>query len=364
MALNDPNAAPEARYPRIRILNQGKEIGGVAQITVVNNAYYVADTFTAEFAINEVPGFGTGYWGSRDAPFLVDLQASLDAGRTWTSLLTGQADHITVTPENGQCVVEGRDLTSYFIDTKTQHSYLNKTASQVVEELAAKHGMTADVTPTKTLVQRYYSDDHDKLSNGDFTRVTTEWNLIVNLAQHEQFEVWVTGNTIHFHPLSQRDQNPYEVVWQSNPVSSNAVKLALERSMYMAKDIVVAVRSWHSKNGRGFTKFSPSGSRAAGTLAGKEQQFTYTIPNLTESQALDLANKFREELTKHERLISFSSPGDLTLTARNMLLVSGTASSWDQTYFIDTVTRRIGWNGFVMSVKAKNHSPESTVLPR
>jgi hypothetical protein len=54
--------------------------------------------------------------------------------------------------------------------------------------------------------------------------------------------------------------------------------------------VVVAVHSWNSSEGRGFTKLSsPQGSQ--------NQGYSVTIPDLTEAQAYDLAIKIREDIT-------------------------------------------------------------------
>jgi phage protein D len=287
----------------------------------------------------------------------------LDGGQSWTSLLIGDVDNVDMHLEKGVVQVDGRDLTARFIDNKTQETFLNKTSSQVVEELAARRGMTADVTPTRTLVGRYYAADHDRISMGEFVRTTTEWNLMCSLAQHEQFDIWVTGTTLHFHPQTPPDADPYLIIWDKTNEWSNGIDIQCDRSLTIAKDVIVVVRSWHSGYGKEITKYSPSGARIASIQSGKSQLFSLTVPNLTEQQAQDLANKRREEITRHERIFRFSRPADLTLSARNMARLQGTGSSWDQSYYIDFVRRRMAWEGgFTMEVQAKNHSPQSEVL--
>lgn len=367
MPINDPYAPGGVRAPRVRILTQGKPIPGVVSAETTNNNYYQADKFSARFALSADPDFGMEFWGKQEAPLLIDIQYSL-AEEEWTSLLLGQVDHMALDPVSGMIEVDGRDLTSYFIDTKTQEAFVNQTSSQVIETIAGRHGMTADVTPTSTPVGRYYGIDHERVTLNQFSRVTTEWNLMCSLAQNEDFDIWVTGTTVHFHPHTDPDSDPYVVVWQpandGAPAWSNVSALHMERSMYMAKDIIVVVRSWNSKSQRAITKFSPTGARQSAVASGKAQEFAFVRPNMTDAQAQDLANKLRIELTKQERLVSFTATADLTLNARNMVRLQGTGSSWDQAYFIDSITRRISWDeGLAMDVHCKNHSPQSAVLP-
>lgn len=353
----------------MQILNQGTAIRSALSFEISNNNYYMADTFTARFALYGDPNYGPDWWGdakwgSQGTPMLLDVQASLDHGQSWKSFILGQVDHIQIHYDRGLVEVDGRDLTANFIDYKTNETFMNKTSSQVIEELAAKHGMQADVTATSTLVGRYYELDHERIGAGEFVRTTTEWNLMVSLANHENFDIWVTGTTVHFHPQKKLgDGPPYLIVWDHQNNWSNAIELTAQRSLTLAKDIIVVVRSWNSATGRSITKWSPTSARIAAISSGKAQQFSFVRPNLTDASAQDLANRLRAEMTEQERLIEFSRPADLTLNARDHLKLQGTNSSWDADYFICAVTRTMSSDrGFSMLVKAKNHSPESEVL--
>ena len=43
--------------------------------------------------------------------------------------------------------------------------------------------MTPVVTATTTPAGRYYQADHDKVTGGQFSRATTEWDLLCELAE-------------------------------------------------------------------------------------------------------------------------------------------------------------------------------------
>ena len=135
--------------------------------------------------------------------------------------------------------------------------------------------------------------------------------------------------------------------------------LDLERSLTLAKDVVVIVRSWRSSEGKGFSRSSPAGASTAKVQNGKAQRYVVTRPNLTEDQAQKLADSMRDDITKHERNISFNCPGELDLSPRDVLRVSG-VGGWDQVYFVNTITRRLSFEGgFMQSVTAKNKNVES-----
>jgi hypothetical protein len=55
-------------------------------------------------------------------------------------------------------------------------------------------------------------------------------------------------------------------------------------------------------------------------------------------------------------------PGDVTTTSRLQDQLSGTGTAFDQLYWIDEIEREMGFDGgFGMTIKAKNHSPQTTV---
>ncbi|MGI4748133.1 MAG: hypothetical protein ACRYFY_19125, partial [Janthinobacterium lividum] len=61
----------------------------------------------------------------------------------------------------------------------------------------------------------------------------------------------------------------------------------------------------------------------------------------------------------HERVISGSMAGELDLTARHRLRLSGTGTSWDQIYTIDRIEREMSLGGgFVQHITARIDSSE------
>jgi hypothetical protein len=267
-----------------------------------------------------------------------------------------------------------RDLSARFIENKTQEAFINQTSSQVAETLAARRlpEGTPQITPTTTLVGRYYEADHVAGSLDQFARTTTEWDILIYLAQREGFDVFVEGTTLHFQPTTPPNTAPYIIRWQPpSPIPRlNVVSLRCERSDTIAKDLQVQVRSWNSQAGRGFTKTaraagtkrpSASGSSAfgKGTVT---QNYAIVKPNLSEDQAQQLANQMAIDLTRHERVCEVEMHGDLTLTPRHLVRLEGTSSSWDQLYLISEIRRSLSFHdGFRQSLRLTNSSPRSMV---
>lgn len=363
---------PTVRRVRLRAMLDGRELPGLVRATVNTNGFYKADTFSAQFSLY-APGGKSLLWWSDQADILLDIQCQFEGVTAWQSLIIAESDHIQVDPTAGSVQIDGRDLSARFIESKTQENCKNKTSSEVVSILASRHfptyGITANVTPTTTLSGRYYEIDYTQETAGQFSHMTTEWDLLVYLARKEGFDLYMQGRVLHFHPSQADDANPFAVYWrQENPLPvSNVIDLRMERSLTLAKDIQVDVRSWSSKEGRSFVKTAKAirAKFASASSKGERETQRYTIvrPNLTEVQAQDLANRTAHELSSHERIIAWAMPGEFDLNPRRKCRLNGTQSSWDQTYFIDTVSREISFDaGFVQHVHAKNHSPLSEVL--
>lgn len=365
MPFNEIAPAPVVRRPRMRILVDGVPLRGGVEAQVVTNGNREADSFSATLALGYDPNFNIGYWG-REKKVPVEVQYGLlpdgapEGQVPWQSMFTGTADHIQISLNASAIVLSGRDLSSRFIDEKTREVFPNQTASDVIKTLAERRGMTADVTPTTTPVGAYYKDQHDKISLDSSANSQNEWQLMRGLATQEGYDLWVSGTTVHFHPYVEPDKaDPFIALWNLPGVTSiyptsNVVNLELERSLALAKDIRVVVKTWSSRN-------AASAQFKAGSSSKNAQEYVIVKPGQTPAQAQALANQLLREITLHERVIGFDMPGELRMDNRTILRLQGTQSDWDaQTYYVDTITRSISVDkGFTQNVRAKNTSPRA-----
>ena len=137
--------------------------------------------------------------------------------------------------------------------------------------------------------------------------------------------------------------------------------LQCERSMTLAKDIRVTVKTWDAAHKTSFTRMVDG----KGSVVGKggkaaTQTYVYVKPGLTPDQALAFAQKQARILTILERIVTIEMPGELDLTPRSIISLSGTGTSWDQSYYVDTIARHISLtDGFKQTVRLKNSSPRT-----
>ena len=364
--LNDPTGPQSAvRAPRLRVVSDNKPLPGVIKASWTDNNYYQTSHFNLSFAASAGP---LGWWDV-EPPLMIEIDVSLDDGNSWTPMLTGEVDHIQFHIETGLIEMEGRDLSARLVEAKTQESFVNKTSSEVAAILAERHHMQTNITKTTTLVGRYYEADHTDMSLGQFSRTTTEWDLLIYLARYEGFDCFMTGNTLNFIPTPLPSANPYVIQWTppNSVPRANAITISMERSLTLAKDVQVKVMSWNGRQGRGFTKTARAiGGKAAIATAssgGKPtttQQYVFVIANLDEATAQKKANEFAHEISLHERVVNVSMPGDVTLTPRNMFKLQGTQTSFDQVYFCASIDRSISFEeGYRQSIRLKNASPRT-----
>jgi phage protein D len=371
---------PAISAPRLQVLVNGVAIPALSA-EVNSNNYYHADSFKFSVVTSDPrvinAGRGARFWGAdtsggSSSPVMVNIQVDAGASQqpNWVSLITGRVDNVDFDPVLNIVELDGRDNTALFIEARTFETYPNQTSSQVVTALAQAQGLTANVQATTTLIDRYYQTDHTKTALGNFARATTQWDLIVFLAEREGFNAWVSGNTLNFQPEAPPTQSPFMVTVDpnSNPwVSTNVETIKCKRSLNLARDIQVTVLTWNSRQKKSFkvtakatgTKSASAGS--SGTAAQSQtQNYVFTRPNLTHAQAQNWANQKLAQISQHERVVIVTMAGETNLTPRQGLQVQGTGTNWDIAYYISEISRTIDVEGFHETVQAKNSSPKNT----
>lgn len=339
------------RAPRLRVTANGDVLTAAVAAEVVSNNFYAADRFRVSISLGQEPWVNAQFWAS-ETDISLDVQFSLDGGASFTSVVQGSIDSIVIDPILAMVYLEGRDRTADLIEGRTQETFANRTSSEIAALFAARHGLTAQVSSTTTPIGRYYKGEHDRTTLNQFSRSTTEWDLLVFLARQEAFDVFVEGQTLYFQPPAQ-DTSVSLVVRPSD-----VVDLRLERSLILARQIQVVVKSWNSRQNTAFVQQAQSSPLQASSNSTQPQSYVFVQPNLTSDQASKVAQQKLAELTRLEREIEFSIPGELKLTPRSLVALDGTGTDFDQTYHVDQIERRLSFDsGMTERVRARNTSP-------
>jgi phage protein D len=345
-------ACPQSRTPRLRLLVNGRQVDGVLEAEVVSNSYYSADCFRTSIALGADSWANGCYWSSVTG-VTVNLQFSLDGNGPCETAIEGFADRIALDVVGGSVQLSGRDFTASLIEAPIQETFSNRTASEIATIFALRHGLLPLVYPTTQPVGRFYQGDHESITLDRFSRSATEWDVLVYLARQEGFDVFVQGRALYFRPAP--DLSACDLVLRPADLTS----LHLARSLNLARTIQVTVRSWNSLQQSAFSE-TMIGSLESTPEAIDQTPLEYTVvrPNLTPEMALSMASQHLHEITRHERIVDFTMPGELSLTPRSTVLLDGTNSAFDQRYFVDRIERRLDLrSGFTQRVRACNSSP-------
>ena len=349
-------ASATSRAPRLRVLVNGLLVSHPTLASIISNNHYAADRFHLSVVLG---GNSAATWCATP-DMLIDVQMSLDAGSGWTSLLQGRVDTVTFDPLARTVQLAGRDLTAGLIEARTQEAFSNQTASEIARLLAARHNLDADIVDTPTIVGRYWEREHDRITLNQFARATTEWDLLVTLAQREGFDVWVSGNVLHFRPSQSQPATGFTlrpVATDAGP--ANITSLRLERSLTLARDIEVTVKSWNSRQRAAFLQTARSAT-ATGRRHANPLRYAYVIPNLTPDDALKFAQSKLAELSRRERIILVDLPGELAMRPRMQIRLEATQTDFDQSYWIDEIERRMDFrSGFTQRIRASNANQTS-----
>lgn len=354
------------RRPRVRAIIGGDSLLPISgQITRNNN--FQADTFSLDFSLTADPDKDVDWWGDRN-DMKIEIQlgfADEDGEVAWTSTMSGIVDDAAFDLIKRTVNIRGRDKLSLF-EEKTKETYANKTSSEVVKELAAKHGMKAEVDPTTRLVGTYYKGNSTHSAPGE-GRSQKQIDLLIFLARKEGFSLWSEGDTLFFKDI----QSEPETQWVnyaepeiqngvSRAIPGESLDLRVTRSFNASKEIKVIVESYHPRQGK--THKATAQTKLVKSTAGKGSETTgatvyYFRPvGLTLAEAQEYANRRHAELTDKQWVLEWEAVADLSLTPRTLLKLDGSdLGVLDQDYYAEEVSFRFGFGiGLTMSVRAKN----------
>lgn len=342
------------RSPRLRALANGQILQGICEARVVSKGYYSADSFSALIALGPDGWADASFWAMQ-SPIDIEIQFSIDGGGNFTSLIAGRVDFVSLDLLRGLVHVEGRDLSVGLIESQTRETFANRTSSEIAIILAGRHGLQPCVTPTFTPVGRFYEGDHESLTLNRFSDVSSEWDLLTYLARREQFDLYVTGSQLYFQ-VAPNNQMPNAVF-----TPDNVIDLKLSRSLVLARDVSIAVKSWCSNGKTAVTQTAVGalGDSTDGTIL-PSLEYSLVYPNLTPDAASALAQQRLTEVVRHERSIEISLPGEVFLSPRSTIALSGTGTDFDQIYYVEAIERSLDPRaGFRETIAAANSSPRT-----
>jgi hypothetical protein len=317
----------------VQVSINGDQMPGLLRASIATTNCFSADTYSLTFAMGGSEN--TTFWSTVSSAYLeVTAVAPSVFGPTYWNLITGMADAIHVDPIQRTVGVEGRDLSSSLVDSYRQQDFVNQSASEIVSIIAQYHGLQPVVTATSGNVGRYYSDGYTKLSLGQFSCLQSDWDLVVQLARQNNFDVFIQGQLFYFQASGQSVGAPI-------PVSLRDVQsVQIERNLSVTANAGAKVQSWNSQNMAAYD----SGGSSGGAVTNQGSSvanlpFLFSGANYTFQQVTDLAARYTTELSRLGTVLKLEMPWDLSLSPRATILLNGTNSVFDTTYLIDGIER-------------------------
>ncbi len=328
------------RQPRFRLTVDNAEVPGLIGADVFASSQLSADRFRARFA-SQLAMQSLERLATPGARLALEGAADLRGGEThWTRLLVGQIDQLSLDPVRGVVEAEGRDLAAQFIEGQAGEVFANQTASEIVQAIAGKHGIAADVVETATPVGRYYQDQHERLTLAQQSKAITEWDLLTWLAGQEGYLLRMLGDRLQFGPR-EAEAIPVQV--------SDCISCEASLQVGLLRPIEVTVRSWGTRAGQLVSQ------RARSDGVGPLLTQVIARPNLSADQALALAQRVLADMRIHARSLRLVMPGELTIRVSGALALSGVGAGWDGVYGIASLDRHFDpTHGFTQAVELQS----------
>jgi len=260
------------------------------------------------------------------------------------TLFDGLVESIAYDPINRLAQVEGRDYSSVLMNTSYQDAYLNQTASEIATQIAQRHGFNPSITPTTTLAGDYQGDGYSQMLLNTHSRITSEWDLLSHLAENEGFELFVTGTTLVFAPLTSLETNYLTLC------NSDVKSVRFHRNCPLSSQTTLTVKSWNTWQNQmvyytdGWSD-DQTVSDPAGLSCDPATEIAIVRPNLTSSDAERLVQRYSGALAERVLSVEIAIPGEMLLKPFDTVTFGGNGSSFDADYIVRSVRRQFSATG-------------------
>jgi hypothetical protein len=326
--------APMLDQMELQAIVNGSPVQGLLQASIVTSNCFSSDSYALTFATGPLPLGDIGFWSSLSSAY-VEISVIAASQPTSPNLISGMIDSIHFDPIAGIVAIEGRDLSSSLIDSYRQQDFVNQTASEVTSTIASYHSLTPIVTATSSNVGRYYGDGYTRLSLGQFSRLRSDWDLVVQLARENGFDVFVQDRALYFQPSTDSGSIPFHIALR------DVKTIRFEQTLTIGSNATARVQSWNSQNMTSYASNAASDdsdAAQAGDIANK-QPFLFSASNFTSQQVTDSAGRYAAEIGRLGTMLRIEMPWNLLLSPRTTILIDETDSIFDTIYKIDHIER-------------------------
>lgn len=340
--LTNGTVLPAADYVSIRETNLSHASSATIRMRTdgLSLPYFFDPASSAEAATSTA---GNGQLPALDTIPTVDIEVRVGfqaSGQTvddvaLTTRFRGMVTHVIFDPAAQRIELQARDYSALLANKQMPNqSWQNMRASDIVAQVAASVGLTADVDTSDGLLGQFRQYEHRALALASHHRWRTAWDFCVAMQRMTGYDLYVTGKTLYFKkplvsgtvrtlsftPPSTTDYSPHTLV----------TNLRLERDMILTRTVSVTVRSWDAKQRQAHFASYPSPPTA--------DSINYEFPadpGTTPDQLKRIAAARYLEVIAHGRTVTGEIHPQSPITVRTPVRLSGTATTFDQTYRVD-----------------------------
>ena len=302
------------------LLVNGMRVDNILLASIASNNCFSADSFSVIVATSSSASEDMIFWSSLTSAYIEIYSADMQ-----NAIITGMADSVILDWFQGTAKIEGRDLSSLLIDNSPQQDFVNRTAAEMVTAIALKHSLIPVVSATQGNAGRFFGSDFTRLSLARFSRIRSEWDLVVQLARECQFDAYVVGTSLYFQPMNS-STDPAVVVTPSDLAS-----LKIHQSLWINSDQPVNVTSWNSQDMKSY------GSDISST--GTVSAYVFGGANLTALQVTDDTSRYMQELLRLKVNLTAETVRFSSINPRTTVYLDGFASTVDGLYQINNINQ-------------------------
>lgn len=334
------------RQPRAAVVVNGTTIE-CKEISVSASKDHKSDHFKACAPLFHLPaGTDSNFFST-----VVDCtaQVMIDIGQGSVKIFDGKIDCVTHDFTKGEFEFSGRDKGSKLIDKKSSKKFNNQKPHEIVKTLASDAGLETDVDDVDDKSGRIMEIDYVGLQHR-----SDDWTAIQKLAEVHDREAYMTNGKVYFKKPDEKLPTfavHFTPPTAQSPADSNVVRLSVERSLNLGKNIKHTVHSRHHKHKKNYEgTYTEKGS-------GDTVEWHHHHPGLDKDQATKRAKSHCNKVTKHELKITIEMPGDPTVTPRHMIDLTGTGTAYDQQHAIECIEHKLSVeHGYSMTISTTTKS--------
>ena len=248
--------------------------------------------------------------------------------RTQTSVLIGIVDTVGIdldldrTRSQQAIVIEGHDRAHLLTRQDKTRAFTDMSATDVAEQLATDHGLKSDTDASDSVALIVQSGE-------------TDWDLLIRLARRIGFDVYVTGDTLHFQATGRRGGS--RMTWRRGLVRFMPLVTSSRQSAH------VTVRAWDQVH-----KEEIVGERSTGdpNPLGHTIQVSDSRVGTTQ-EAIDLAQAMADEIERSATTgTALLRPGRPNVMPGVSATIGGLGTAFDGDYYVGATSHKFTPDGY------------------